>query len=55
MLLFTSHRPVHPQRLQLRPLRPVLRHREVDLGLGMAELGDVDAVVGAGGVLLPSV
>ena len=47
--------PPPPQRLQLHPLRPVLHDREVRLGLGVAELGDVDAVIGAGAVLLPGV
>ena len=55
LLPFAGHRPLHPQRLQLHPLRPVLHNREVRLRLGVAELGDVDVVIGAGAVLLPGV
>ena len=33
------HHTVHPQRLKLSPLRPVLRHGEVRLGLHSARIG----------------
>ena len=52
---FAGHCALCPQRLQLHPLRPVLHNREVRLRLGVAELGDVDVVIGAGAVLLPGV
>ena len=51
-LPFAGRCGIHAQRLQLRPLCPVLRHREARLGLNVAERGDADAVKGAGGVLL---